>query len=446
MKTTVGHKVTNTNKYDVDGRPPLKEAIPLGLQHIFAMFLGNIAVPIIIAGVVGITGADLTILVQSAMIMAGVATIIQCYPIWKVGAGLPVVMGTSFGFLPTNIAIASSYGISGLLGASLIGGLFGGTLGFFIKKLKRFFPKIVTGTVVLTIGLSLLPTGITSMAGGSGSENFGSAKNWLVALLVLVIVIFLNRYAKGMAKTSSILIGIVVGYIVALPLGMVEFSAIREASWFSIPTPFYFPMEFYWGAILPMLIMFIVTSVETVGDVTAITNGGADREPTSDELSGSVIANGLTSSLAAVFNSLPNTSFSQNVGMIAFTKIMSKYVVAVGAVFLILAGLIPKIGALISTMPPAVIGGATVIIFSQITLTGIDILTSEPLNERAKIIIGLSLVFGLGLSQVPDAMNAFPDIIQLLFGQSGITIACFVAILLNLVIPEDSIEKDAEIE
>ncbi len=444
MKKILGYKgkVTNRNKYDVDGIPPLKEAIPLGLQHIFAMFLGNIAVPIIIASVVGLTGADLTILVQSAMIMAGVATIIQCYPIWKVGARLPIVMGTSFGFLPTNIAIASSYGISGLLGAGLIGGLFGGTLGFFVKKLRKFFPKIVTGTVVLTIGLSLLPTGIISMAGGSGSESFGSAKNWGVALLVLIVVIFLNRYAKGMAKTSSILIGIVVGYLVALPLNMVEFSAIEEAAWFSIPRPFYFPMEFHWGAILPMLIMFIVTAVETVGDVTAITNGGADREPTDDELSGSVIANGFTSSLAAIFNALPNTSFSQNVGMIAFTKIMSRYVVALGAAFLILAGLIPKVGAVISTMPAAVIGGATVIIFSQITLTGIEILTSEPLNERAKIIIGLSLVFGLGLSQVPDATEAFPEIFKLLFGQSGITVACFVAILLNIVIPDKGVTED----
>lgn len=441
-KSGLAGKVRNTNKYDVDGIPPLQEAVPLGLQHIFAMFLGNIAVPIIIAGVVGITGSDLTLLVQSAMIMAGIATIIQCYPIWKVGAGLPVVMGTSFGFLPTNIAIASSYGISGLLGASLIGGLFGGALGFFLKKLRRFFPKIVTGTVVLTIGLSLLPTGIVSMAGGSGSDDFGSGKNWTVALLVLVVVIVLNRYAKGMAKTSSILIGIVVGYLVALPLNMVDFSAIKEASWFSVPTPFHFPMEFYWGAILPMMIMFIVTSVETVGDVTAITTGGADREPTDDELAGSVIANGLTSSLSAMFNALPNTSFSQNVGMIAFTKVMSKYVVALGAVFLILAGLIPKIGALISTMPAAVIGGATVIIFSQIALTGIDILTSEPLTERAKIIIGLSLVFGLGLSQVPDAMESFPEVVKLLFGESGITIACFVAIVLNVVIPEGAMEPE----
>ncbi len=429
-------KKINRSKYDLDGIPRLREAIPLGLQHIFAMFLSNIAVPIIIADIVGITGKDLTVLVQSAMIMAGVATIIQCYPLGRVGSKLPVVMGTSFGFLPTNIAIASSYGISGLLGASLVGGLFCGLLGFFLKPLRKFFPKIVTGTVVLTIGLSLLPTGIIAMAGGSGAENFGSLKNWAVSLMVMAIVIFLNRSARGMAKTASILIGIIVGYLVALPLNMVDFSIINQASWFSIPRPFYFPMTFEWGAILPLSIMFIVTAVETVGDVTAITMGGAGREPTNNELSGAIIANGLTSSLGSIFNALPNTSFSQNVGMIAFTKIMSRYVVAIGSIFLILAGLVPKFGAIISTLPQAVIGGASIIIFSQISLTGIEILTSEPLNQRSKIIVGLSLVFGLGLSQVPSAMDAFPDLLKLIFGESGIVIACLVAIVLNIAIPE----------
>lgn len=438
-------KPINRNKYDLDGIPHLREAIPLGLQHIFAMFLSNIAVPIIIAGVVGISGKDLTVLVQSAMIMAGVATIIQCYPIWKIGAKLPVVMGTSFGFLPTNIAIASSYGISGLLGASLIGGIFCGILGFFLKPLRRFFPKIVTGTVVLTIGLSLLPTGIMAMAGGNGSADFGSLRNWLLALVVMSIVIILNRYARGMAKTSSILIAIVIGYIIALYLNMVDFSSIRQASWFSVPRPLYFPMTFKWGAILPLSIMYIVTAVETIGDVTAITMGGADREPTDKELSGSIIANGLTSSLASLFNGLPNTSFSQNVGMISFTKIMSRYVVAVGSIFLILAGLIPKFGAIIATLPQSVIGGASIIIFSQISLTGIEILTSEPLNERSKIIIGLSLVFGLGLNQVPAAMEAFPELIKLIFGESGIVIACLVAIVLNILIPESSKDKESSL-
>lgn len=433
-------KPVNTDKFDVEGIPPLKEAVPLGLQHIFAMFLSNIAVPIIIARIVGIEGKDLTMLVQSAMVMAAIATIIQCYPIWKVGAKLPVVMGTSFGFLPTNIAIASGFGISGLLGATFVGGIFCGFLGFFIKPLRKYFPPLVTGTVVLTIGLSLLPTGIAAMAGGNGSPTFGSAQNWIVALITMGIVLFLNQFAKGMAKTSSIIIAIIIGYIIALPLGMVNFSAINEAGWFALPRPFYFPMVFKWGAIAPMIIMFIVTAVETVGDVSGITMGGANREASDDELAGSVIANGFTSALGAVFNCLPNTSFSQNVGMIAFTKIMSRYIVAVGSVFLLLAGLIPKFGALLATLPQSVIGGASIIIFSQITLAGISLLTSEPLTDRGKVIIGLSLAFGLGLTQVPAAMEVFPDFIKLIFGGSGIVMACVVALLLNIIIPEKTEE------
>lgn len=409
------------------------------------MFLSNIAVPIIIARIVGIEGKDLTMLVQSAMVMAAIATIIQCYPIWKVGARLPVVMGTSFGFLPTNVAIASGFGISGLLGATFVGGIFCGFLGFFIKPLRKYFPPLVTGTVVLTIGLSLLPTGIAAMAGGNGSPTFGSAQNWIIALITMGIVLFLNQFAKGMAKTSSIIIAIIIGYIIALPLGMVNFDAIADASWFAIPKPFYFPMTFKWGAIAPMLIMFIVTAVETVGDVSGITMGGAGREATDDELAGSVIANGFTSSLGAVFNCLPNTSFSQNVGMIAFNKIMSRYVIMVGSVFLLLAGLIPKFGALLATLPQSVIGGASIIIFSQITLAGISLLISEPLTDRGKIIIGLSLAFGLGLTQVPAAMEVFPDFIKLIFGGSGIVIACVVALLLNIIIPEREIPTEAKV-
>lgn len=427
----------NRSKYDLDGVPPLKEAIPLGLQHVFAMFLSNIAVPIILAKIVGLSDADLTVLVQSSMVMAGIATLIQTYPIWIFGAKLPIVMGSSFGFLPTNIAIVSNYGISGLLGATFIGGLFGSLFGLFVKPLRRFFPKVVTGTVVLTIGISLLPTGITAMAGGSGAEDFGSAKNWMVSLFVMTLVLLLNQFGRGMIKTSSILIAIIIGYFLALFLGMVEFTTISNASWFSIPKPFYFPLKFKLGAIAPMIVMFVVTSVETIGDVTAITMGGADREPTDRELSGAVLANGMTSSLAAMFNSLANTSFSQNVGIITFTKMMSRFIVAVGSVFLIGAGLIPKLGALLSTLPQSVIGGASIIIFSQITLTGIDILTSEGLTARTKLITGLSLSFGLGLTQVPEAMTALPNFLATLFGGSSIVIACLVALTLNIVLPEE---------
>ncbi|SDY74132.1 nucleobase:cation symporter-2, NCS2 family [Proteiniborus ethanoligenes] len=439
-------KEVSRSKYEVDGIPPLSEAIPLGLQHIFAMFASNIAVPMIVAGIAGIQGADLTIMVQCAMFIAGIATLNQCYPIGRVGGKLPVVMGTSFGFLPTNIAIAKGYGISGLLGATFVGGLFGTVLGFFLKPLRRFFPSLVTGTVVLTIGLSLLPTGITSMAGGNGSPTFGSPKNWIVGLIVLFVVLGLNQFTKGFTKTSSILLGIIVGYIIAIPLGMVNLAPVKAASWFSLPKPFHFPMEFKWGAIAPMMVMFIVTTVETVGDVSAITMGGAGREATDKELSGSIINNGLSSSFAAIFNGLPTTSFSQNVGMIAFTKIMSRFVVAVGAIFLIVAGLIPKLGALVSTIPPSVIGGASLVIFSQITLTGINMLTSTPLTDRDKVIIGLSLAFGIGLTQVPAAMEHFPEFVKLIFGGSGIVIACLVAMILNIAIPqqEEAIENVKE--
>lgn len=432
----------STSKYEVDGIPPLTESIPLGLQHVFAMFLSNIAVVMIVAGILGITGPDLVILVQSAMVVAGIGTLMQTHPFKGTGAKLPVMMGTSFGFLPTNIVIAKGFGMPGLLGATLVGGLFCAVVGYFLKPLRRFFPPIVTGTVVLTIGLSLLPTGIAAMAGGNGAADFGSLRNWGVGLAVLAVVLILNQFAKGFAKTSSILIGIIFGYILALALGMVNFAPIQNAGWFALPRPFHFGMEFKLGAILPMMIMFIVTAVETVGDVTAITIGGANREPSDKELSGSVIANGLGSVVAALFNGLPTTSFSQNVGMVALTKIMSRFVVAVGAIFLILAGLIPKLGALVSTLPQSVIGGASVIIFSQITITGISILTQKPLTDRSKVIIGLSLVFGMGLTSVPAAMEQFPSFIKLIFGGSGIVIAAIVAIILNIAIPEGKDDID----
>lgn len=423
--------------YEVDGVPPLSQAVPLGLQHVFAMFLSNLTPGLLVAALCGIKGQDLVMLVQCAMVIGGIATLMQTHPIGNTGARLPIMMGISSGFIPTNMAIAGTYGMSGLLGATLVGGVFCTVLGCFLKPLRRFFPNIVTGTVVLTIGLSLLPIGISAIAGGNGSPDFGSPKNWIVGLVVLVIVLILQNYAKGFAKTSSILIGIAAGYLIAIPLKMVDFAAVREAGWFALPKPFHFGIDFKAGAIIPMMIMFIVTAVETVGDTSAITIGGADREPTDRELAGSVIANGTSSVLGAVFNALPTTSFSQNVGMVALTKVMSRFVVATGAVFLTLAGFVPKLGAILSTLPQSVIGGASLIIFSQIAMTGIDILTQEPLTDRSKIIIGLSLIFGMGLSSVPAAMEHFPEFLKLTFGGSGIVIACIFAIFLNIIVPED---------
>ena len=439
-------QVVNSNsKYDLDGKPPLREAIPLGLQHILAMFVGNVTVPIIIAGILGFTDIEKTILIQSAMFVAGIATLVQLYPIGRVGARMPVVMGTSFGFLPTCIAIGKSFGLAGILGAQFLGGFFCGILGLFLKPLRKFFPSLVTGTVVLTIGLSLLPTGIQYMSGGVGAEDFGSPANWLIAFVVLITVVVLKQFTKGFTSLASILLGLIAGYIVAIPLGKVDFSAVSQAGWFAFPKPLHFGLEFHWEAIVAMLIMYVVTTVETVGDISGIAMGGANREATDRELSGGIISNGLGSSFAALFNALPNTSYSQNVGLVSFTGIMSRFVVATGAVFLIVAGLIPKLGAIVVTIPQSVLGGATIVMFSQIALTGITLITQKKLTNRNKIIVGLALAFGLGLGQVPEALAYLPESAQLIFGGSGIVIACIVALALNILLPEEK-EESVKVE
>lgn len=437
---------SSSAKYELDGVPSLGEAIPLGLQHVLAMFVGNVTVPIIVANILGLSLAERTILIQSAMLVAGIATMVQLYPIGRVGAKMPVVMGTSFGFLPTSIAIGNQFGLAGILGAQFIGGFFCGFLGLFLKPLRKFFPSLVTGTVVLTIGLSLLPTGIQYMAGGVGAADFGSPVNWFIAIVVMVTIIFLKQFTKGFSSLASILIGLIVGYVIAIPFGKVDFTAVGQAGIFSIPMPFQFGMSFHWEAILAMLIMYVVTTVETVGDISGIAMGGADREATDRELSGGIIANGLGSSFAAIFNALPNTSYSQNVGLVSFTGIMSRFVVATGAIFLIVAGLFPKLGAIVVTIPQSVLGGATIIMFSQIALTGINLITKEKLTDRNKLVVGLALALGLGLGQVPAALDYLPESARLIFGGSGIVIACIVALLLNIVLPEGKSKPEGEKE
>ncbi|KUO49262.1 MAG: uracil permease [Desulfitibacter sp. BRH_c19] len=435
----VGQPTTTVKAvYDVDDKPPLKEAVPLGLQHVLAMFAGNVTVPIIIAGVLGLTIGERAFLIQCAMLVAGLTTLVQANKIGPVGANLPIVMGTSFGFVPTSIAIGGAYGLSGILGAAFIGGLFQAVLGFFLKTLRKYFVPVVTGTVLLTIGLSLMPTGINYFAGGVGAADFGSFSNLFLGFLVLAIVIFCNQFLKGFASMSAILIGIVVGYLVAIPMGKVSFAAVGEAAWFSIPTPFVYGMTFHWSAIAAMLIMFIVTTVETVGDISGITVGGAGREATDKELSGGIIADGLSSSFAAIFNALPNTSYSQNVGIVSFTGVMSRWVVTIGAFFLIAAALFPKLGALIAVMPQSVLGGAAVIMFAMIATSGIVLITKSALNRRNLLIVAVSLGLGLGLGSVPDALQFFPESVKLIFAGSGIVVAALVALFLNIILPEDT--------
>ncbi|SHJ16519.1 nucleobase:cation symporter-2, NCS2 family [Geosporobacter subterraneus DSM 17957] len=425
------------SKYDVDGKPPLKEAIPLGLQHVLAMFAGNVTVPLIIAGALGLTVGEKAFLIQCAMLVAGIATLIQTNRIGSIGANLPIVMGTSFGFVPTSIAIGKQFGLSGILGAAFVGGFFEAVIGYFLKPLRKYFPPIVTGTVLLTIGLSLLPTGIKYFAGGVGAPDFGSLQNLALGSLVLVTIIFFNQYFKGILRMAAILIGIIVGYTAAIFMGKVDFTSVVNASWFSIPTPMKYGMTFHGSAIIAMLILYIVTAVETVGDISGITVGGAGREATDKELSGGVIADGLASSFAAIFNAFPNTSFSQNVGIVSLTGIMSRYVVSVGAVFLIIAALVPKFGAVLAVMPQSVLGGAAVVMFAIIATSGIVLVAKDNLNQRNLLIVAVALGLGLGLGSVPEALQHLPQSLNLIFSGSGMVVSCLIALVLNIILPKE---------
>ena len=428
------------NVYRLDGRVPLSRAIPLGIQHVMAMFLGNVSPLLIICGMLNMDVGVKTSLIQNSMFIAGVVTLIQLYPIWKVGCRLPVVMGTSSGFIGTCKSIGSNFGYGAIIGASLTGAILEIILGFFIKPLKKLFPPVVTSLVIMSIGLSLLPVGINYFAGGSGAPDFGHWKHLLVGLIVVVVIVVLKQFTKGFLSVSAILIGIVVGYLVAIALGMVDFQPIADAAWFSLPKPIFLldmRMEFHWQAMIAMAIMFVATAVETVGDISGITNGGLDREPTNEELSGGVIADGVGSLLAALFGVLPNTSFSQNVGLVTVTKVVNRFCIMTGAVFLLLCGFIPKLSAIFSAMPQSVLGGAAVIMFAMILVSGMQSLQREKLNGRNGMIVALALGLGVGIGMVPSALDQMPAWVGQIFAQNGIIMTFVIATVMNLILPKD---------
>ena len=461
--------------YTFYGKLPLKQAIPLGLQHVMAMFVGNLTPLIIVMGACGLTAdagfGDLrTALLQNAMTIAGIVTLVQMFSIGPCGGKVPIVMGTSSGFLGVFQSIAATLG-SGVLaygaivGASLVSGLFESVLGFCLKPLRRFFPGVVTGCVVMSIGLSLISVGINYLCGGNGVNDYGSIPNIAVGLVVLVVILVLKHFThpSSLASTSSILIGILAGYLVCIIMTfvlpttgvnadgveytyawVVKFDQVKNAAWFAIPSFIGFGklsdihLVFNMQAILPIAIMFIVTAVETVGDISACIEGGMDREATDTELSGGVICDGLGSSLAALFGVLPNTSFSQNVGLVAMTKVVNRMALTCGAVFLILCGLCPKIGACVSIMPQPVLGGAAVMMFASILVSGIQLVTREPITAREITIISIALGLGYGLGSTAGATGQLPYYLQLIFGGSGIVPAAFAAILLNVILPKNS--------
>ena len=463
---------------ELNGRLPMRLAFPFGLQHVLAMFVGNLSPLLIIMAMCGITvdgglGTLRVSLLQNAMLVAGINTMIQVRKLGPIGSGLPIVMGTSSGFIGVNKGIAASmmagiaagtittdinagiFAYGAILGAQMCGGVFEMVLGFCIKPLRKFFPAVVTGTVVTAIGLSLFSVGIGFFGGGNANADYGALWNLFLGLVTLIAILIFKHGTKGFTSVSAILMGIIVGYIVSFIMGLflpetvtigettvtaayiTKWSQVKEAAWFALPKVFPVKPQFQIDAIIPLMIMFIVTAVETVGDTAGVTEGGLGREPSDKELSGSVVCDGFGSFVSACFGSLPNTSFSQNVGLVNMTKMVNRFAVSIGAGILICAGLFPKIGAIISIMPQPVLGGAAVMMFANIVISGINLLTKEPLDGRNATIVAIALGLGYGIGSTAAVQAFMPTWMTYIFGGSGIVPAALLAIVLNIVLPKD---------
>jgi NCS2 family nucleobase:cation symporter-2 len=435
---------------DPDYLPPLGQAIPLGIQHILAMFISNVTPAIIVCGAAGFGyGSNspdfpqMIYMIQMSMFFAGIATLFQTIGFGPVGSRLPVVQGTSFAFIPIMVPLVAGKGVDAmavLMGGVVIGAIFHTILGLFIGRIRFALPPMVTGLIILMIGLALIKVGIQYAAGGvpakvNGLAEYGSLLNWSVAGVVIVVTLLLKFFARGMLSIAAVLIGIIAGYLVAYALGMVSFDNIGKAAVIALPSPFHFGFEVTAAAVIGFCAMSFVSAVETVGDVSAIAKGGAGREATDKEIQGATYADGLGSAVAGVFGALPNTSFSQNVGLIAMTGVMSRHVVSIGALLLILAGLIPKVGAFISTIPIEVLGGGVIVMFGMVTAAGVSMLSSVNWNRRNLIIFAISLSIGLGLQMEPEAMQHLSGTAKVLL-TSGLLPAALIAIVLNLILPE----------
>lgn len=529
----------STSLFDIDGKPSLGASLPLSIQHLLAMIIGNITPCLVVAGLnlpaggghAGgpLSAADTTLLIQVGLLVAGLSTLIQLYPVWKFGAKLPMIMGISFGYIPTLISVGTAFGIGAMFGAQLIGGITAIIVGIFIKPLRKYFPPIVAGTVVLTIGLSLYTVALGYVGGGNSAKgnlalidainvntgnlavteenerdfedvvpatdgtmsegfktsiqknafvpgdvkekvaaadnisevqadlegaiphlkktSFGSAQNWILAAVTLLVVLICNQFGKGYLKLANILIGILAGYAVALMFGMINFSKITNAGWIALPKLLPFKLEFPLAAVISMVIIYVVNSIQAVGDFTGTTMGGMGREVTDEELAGGIMGSGLASSISAFLGGLPIATYSQNVGIVATTKVVSRFVFMIAAVFMLVAGFIPKFGGLMTTIPEAVLGGATITVFGSITMTGIKVIIQDELSLRNTTIVGLAVAIGMGISLVPEALSQAPELIQVVFGGSAVTVAAIIAFILNIVLPQKSIaEEEAERE
>lgn len=438
--------------FELDGVPRLREAAPLALQHVVAMIVGCVTPAIIVAGAVGGGGLapnDSVILIQASLVMSALATLIQLFPIGRkagfaIGSGLPMIMGVSFAYVPSMQAIAEGYGIAAIFGAQIVGGIVALVMGLLVRQIRVFFPPLITGTVVFTIGLSLYPTAINYMAGGVGSENYGSWQNWLVAFFTLAVVTVLNHFGKGICKLASILIGIIAGYIVSIPFGMVDLSSVGEAGVIQLPQFMHFGVEFEISSCVAIGILFAINSVQAIGDYSATTIGSMNRTPKDGELQNGIVAYGLTNILSAVFGCLPTATYSQNVGIVTTTKVINRCVLGLAAVLLGIAGIVPKFSALLTTIPQCVLGGATVSVFASIAMTGMKLVASAEMDYRNSSIVGLAAALGMGVSQATTALATLPEWVTTIFGKSPVVLATLIAVLLNIILPKSRDEQKEE--
>ena len=443
--------------FQLNGIPPLGMSISLALQHLVAMIVGCVTPAIIIANALGLPQSERVLLIQVSLVMSAVTTLIELFPIGgKLGSGLPVMFGISFAYLPSMQAIVGGGGdIATIAGAMVVGGIVAAVVGVFVKKIRRFFPPIITGTVVFTIGLSLYPTAINYMAGGAGNTYevvvlrkgltsalvHGSWQNWAVAAFTLIVVMVMSNKGKGICKLAAILLGMIAGYIVAAVFGMVNLSEVRDAAWFSLPQFMHFGIKFEFSACIALALLFAINAIQAIGDLTATTVGGLNREPTDQELQGGIVTYGLTNVLSAFFGSLPTATYSQNVGIVTTNKVVNRVVFALAGGFLLLAGLIPKFSAILTTIPQCVLGGATITVFSTIAMTGMKLIASETISPRNTTIVGLSAALGVGISQSSSALSQFPESITIIFGKTPVVIATIMAVLLNLILPQENTDQ-----
>lgn len=429
--------------FELNGIPSFGQALPLALQHVVAMIVGCVTPSIIVAGVAGINAGDRVILIQAALFCSAISTLLQLFPFIKfrnfqLGSALPVILGISFAYVPSMQAIAGTYDIATILGAQVVGGVIAIIVGFCIKKIRVLFPPLVTGTVVFTIGLSLYPTAVNYMAGGTSSDHYGSWQNWLVAFFTLAVVTGLNHFAKGFLKLASILIGIIAGYLLAIPFGLVDLSGVQSAGLFQLPQPLHFSISFEPSACVAIGLLFAINSIQAIGDFSATTSGSMNRMPEDKELQGGIIMYGISNILCAFFGGLPTATYSQNVGIVTTTKVINRCVLGLAAIILMIAGFVPKFSGLLTTIPQCVLGGATISVFASIAMTGIKLIFQQEMNFRNTSIVGLSVALGMGITQASASLASFPEWVTTVFGSSPVVVATLMAIILNIILPKEA--------